>query len=329
MSSLAASIVVPLYNNAATIEQCLHSLLGQTIASQLEIIVVNDGSTDAAAELARRLPITLIEQENRGPASARNTGARVATAPVVVFLDADCIAPPSWAESLLAGFADAQTVAVVGAIESATREPVAQLTQVEIEERYRRLSTAQSIDFFASVAVGIRRQAFLRLGGFREDLRLNEDVELAYRIHRSGGTIVFAPAQRVRHPHPRRWLEYVRMKFLRGVWRMRVYRLYPEKARGDSWTPAGLRIQLPAFCALPAAMAASVLDWPGALWIGGTLVALGVASGMSIVVGGLRRGGFYLAALAVPFLIVRAWALGSAMLWALITMAWPRAWKRH
>ena len=317
MSSLVASVVVPLYNNAGTIEQCLRSLLGQTIASRLEIIGVNDGSLDPGPVLARRLPVRVIDQPNRGPAGARNAGAAAAAAPVVLFLDADCVAPPAWAESLLAGFGDPETVAVVGAIESATQEPVAQLTQVEIEERYAQLSHAARIDFFASVAVAIRRERFLRLGGFREDLLLNEDVELAYRIHRAGGRIAFAPAQRVRHPHPHRWLQYTRMKFLRGVWRMRVYRLYPEKTRGDSWTPQGLKIQIPVFCAIPPVLAAALLHSPSALWLPLALACVGVLSGKAIVAGGFRRGGLYLAVLSVPFLILRAWALGSAMLWSL------------
>ncbi len=328
MNAPIASVVVPLYNDAATIQACLGSLLAQTIASRLEIIVVNDGSRDDGAALARGLPVKVLDQPNRGPAAARNAGARAARGPVVLFLDADCVAPAGWAQSLLAPFSSPDIVAAVGAIDSATPEPLPRLTQLEIEERYAKLSRAREVDFFASVAFAVRRGHFVGLGGFREDFLYNEDVELAYRIHRGGGRMVFVPEVRVLHPHPQRWRDYARTKFWRGVWRMRVYRLYPEKARADSWTPQGLKVQIAAFCALPPLLAFSIA-YPAAAWLGLALAAAGLHSGMAIIVGGWRAGGPALGALAVPFLVVRAWSLGTAVLWSFLSRERPGAAAMH
>lgn len=324
MSAIAASVVVPLYNDAPTIGQCLRSLLAQTIASRLEIIVVNDGSTDGGAQLAGAFPVTVVDQGNRGPAAARNAGVAAARGGVVVFLDADCSAPRAWAESMLARFTDPQIAAVVGAVESATGDMLAQLTQIEIEERYAQLARRRHVDFFAAVAVAIRRDVLVSIGGFREDFLHNEDVELAYRLHRAGARIVFSPEPRVLHPHPQRWRHYLETKFWRGVWRMRLYRLYPGKALRDDWTPQGLKLQLVAFCAAPAALAAS-FSHPSALWLVVALAALGALSGKSIIAGGLQRGGLRLAAMAFPFLVARAWALGAAIAYALVRPAWRRA----
>jgi glycosyltransferase involved in cell wall biosynthesis len=86
----AYSVVIPAYNAAPTIGQAIASVMAQTIAAQ-EIIVVDDGSTDATASVVAGIsgPITLVSQQNRGPGAATTAGfSRVAT-PLVATLDAD------------------------------------------------------------------------------------------------------------------------------------------------------------------------------------------------------------------------------------------------
>lgn len=74
------SVVVPAYNAESTIGSCLEALLNQSLPrEQYEIIVVDDGSTDGTAGVVRKYPVRLIQQENLGPAAARNVGAQEAT----------------------------------------------------------------------------------------------------------------------------------------------------------------------------------------------------------------------------------------------------------
>ena len=85
------SVVIPLFNKAGTIRRALDSVRSQTVAPD-EIVVVNDGSTDGGAEIARSLGearLRVIDQPNRGVSAARNAGLRAAVAPLVAFLDAD------------------------------------------------------------------------------------------------------------------------------------------------------------------------------------------------------------------------------------------------
>jgi Glycosyl transferase family 2 len=95
------SVIVPLYNKAQYISRALHSLAGQTLRD-IEVIVVDDGSTDgsdaiAAAFLDPRFRI--VRQKNAGPGAARNSGLREALAPYVAFLDADDCWHPSFLET--------------------------------------------------------------------------------------------------------------------------------------------------------------------------------------------------------------------------------------
>src|SRR5579859_7632126 len=85
------SVVIPVFNNAPTIERAVASVLAQCFDGEVEVIVVNDGSTDGSTDILRGFGdrIHVIEQANRGAAAARNAGVAVATGEYVAFLDAD------------------------------------------------------------------------------------------------------------------------------------------------------------------------------------------------------------------------------------------------
>lgn len=94
------SIIIPAYNASAYLAQCLDSVVCQGYMS-LEIIVVDDGSTDNTKQIARQFPVKLIEQTNKGVSAARNAGIRVATGDYIHFLDADDIINLEFYEKML------------------------------------------------------------------------------------------------------------------------------------------------------------------------------------------------------------------------------------
>jgi glycosyltransferase involved in cell wall biosynthesis len=107
--SPAVTVVVPLYNKAATIERSIRSVLAQTFAD-FELIVVDDGSTDGSPELVERAfsdpRLTVHRQANAGPAAARNQGIRLSSAPLITFLDADDEWTPALLETAVAKLAE-------------------------------------------------------------------------------------------------------------------------------------------------------------------------------------------------------------------------------
>jgi glycosyltransferase involved in cell wall biosynthesis len=88
---MRASVIIPVFNGAATIAAAIQSALGQSFAGDLEVIVVNDGSTDDTPRILESLVsrIRLVNQQNRGLAAARNAGAAIARGDYLAFLDAD------------------------------------------------------------------------------------------------------------------------------------------------------------------------------------------------------------------------------------------------
>ena len=81
-------MIVPCYNGAPFLEEALRSALSQSYP-EVEIIVVDDGSTDNSPEIAHRFPVRYIRQENRGLTETRNRGVRESRGSYIVFLDAD------------------------------------------------------------------------------------------------------------------------------------------------------------------------------------------------------------------------------------------------
>ena len=105
------SIIIPVYNHAHTIERCLLSIARQTVKESLEIIIVNDGSTDnfhVFLEKAwnnfpeiKELEIEEVDQENMGAPAARNRGVKEASGEYIIFIDADTICEPNMLADML------------------------------------------------------------------------------------------------------------------------------------------------------------------------------------------------------------------------------------
>ncbi|MDT4996540.1 MAG: hypothetical protein QOD45_608, partial [Pseudonocardiales bacterium] len=111
------AVVVPTHNRASLLPRLVSALVAQEDVPGAEIVLVDDASTDATPDvLANLLPSleptgqAIRLAHNRGPATARNIGWRTASAPLIAFLDDDCVPQPGWLASLAASLADADIV---------------------------------------------------------------------------------------------------------------------------------------------------------------------------------------------------------------------------
>ncbi len=181
MNNATVSVIVPLYNGAAVIERCVHSIVAQTVWPAMEIIIVDDGSTDGSCEIADRLAaqhprITVQHIPNGGVSNARNTGLAYASGTYVGFVDADDWIDADGYERLLAAAQDGQADVVSAGfyIETAAgtmlEQPTAQeaetLTREEAVRRFLcggldvhivtklfKRSVLQDVRFDASIAI--------------------------------------------------------------------------------------------------------------------------------------------------------------------------------
>jgi glycosyltransferase involved in cell wall biosynthesis len=228
------SIVIPAHNAAKTLETCLAACLQQTYP-EIEVIVVDDGSTDTTARIAQSFPVRFIHQVQRGPAAARNAGAQIAGGGILAYTDADCVPRPDWIGQLLTGFEEG-VVAVGGTYGIANSGALlARLVHEEIMVRHERLG--DTVDFLGSFNVAYGKAAFDRIGGFDEDFTAasGEDNDLAYRFVDAGGRLRFVRDAVVRHYHPTRIRAYLRSQMRHGYWRMKLYSKHPRRSGGDRY----------------------------------------------------------------------------------------------
>lgn len=242
---MKVSVVIPAYNAARTIGEAVAHSLSQTKGSlQVELIVVDDGSTDDTAAVAESAGATVIRQRNAGPAAARNRGWESATGTFICFTDSDCIPTAGWLENLLDGFTDSQVGAVAGSYEIANPSSwLARWVQQEVMERHKRMPSF--IRAFGSYNVAIPRHVLQATGGFDPVYRRasGEDNDLSYRIIKKGWRIAFRPQAKVAHFHPEKLWRYFMEQYRHGFWRAKLYKAHPDMTGGDDYTRVRDRIE--------------------------------------------------------------------------------------
>lgn len=247
------SIIVPCYNAEKTIENCLNSLLKQQTKKSFEIIVIDDGSGDYTRFIVRKIAkknkrIRYFWEKNSGPAVARNFGAKKARGEIIVFVDSDCIAEKNWLEEITKPIKE-NIVGAQGRYRCNQKELIARLIQLEIEKNYEKMEKADFIDFIGSYSAAYLKKVFEEMNGFCTEFPIasGEDTELAFRINEKGYKMVFAPKAIVWHTHPKTIGHYLRIKFYRAAWRIKVYRKHSKKIVKDSYTSQTTKLQISLF----------------------------------------------------------------------------------
>ncbi len=306
------SIVIPVRNEQAHLRRCLRALEPQL--GRDELIVVDDASSDGSGDVAREfgaLVITLPERQ--GAAAARNAGSARALGEILLFTDADCEPAHDWCREMARALESPTVAAAYGVYRTRQEGWVARLAQLEFEERYARLSGRETIDFFATHSAAVRRWVFRQAGGFRADLRGNEDVELAFRLSARGDRLVFEPRAVVYHEHPTTLFGYFRVKFSRGFWRTVAYAAHPGKAVTDAYTPFGLKLQV-ALMALSFLLLPLVRVHQAFMVAFGLVVVAWIAAGIPFACFVARRNvGLAIPALGFAWLRSAALAAGVAV----------------
>jgi glycosyltransferase involved in cell wall biosynthesis len=189
------SVVVPARDAAATLGRTLEALAAQQLAEPYEVIVVDDGSSDGTAELARAAGARLFRSGGSGAAVARNRGVAEARGRVIAFTDSDCFPTPDWLAAGLAAI-DGGADLVQGRVQP---DPEASLGPFD-----RTLWVDGERGFYETANLLIRRELFERVGGFEEWMPIGgrpfaEDVWLGWRAVRAGARTAFAADALVHH----------------------------------------------------------------------------------------------------------------------------------
>jgi glycosyltransferase involved in cell wall biosynthesis len=179
------SVIIPCYNGEAFLKDAVESALAQTY-DRVEIVVVDDGSTDGSAEIARKFPVRYVRRPNRGLTASRNLGIRESLGSYIIFLDADDRLKPDAVESGLRILSQRPECAMAVGDHLFISEDGSHLADSQKDciaaLHYEALLKSNFIEMISSVV--FRRSVLDAVGGFDTGLRVAEDYELYLRIAR-------------------------------------------------------------------------------------------------------------------------------------------------
>ncbi|MEW1694690.1 glycosyltransferase family 2 protein [Streptomyces sp. NPDC091278] len=184
MSAPLVSVVIPMYNDRPTIDLCLRSVREQSYP-HIQVIVVDDASTDGCADIAATHPVQLVRvKENGGPGSSRNEGVRRSRGEIVFFLDADLTMHPEAVAQAVALFDENPTYGAVFGIPD--KEPLFEeglVGQYRILQYHYWRKSAEGLVSGGFYALGaVRKAAFMEAGWFNTALRQTEEIDHAERL---------------------------------------------------------------------------------------------------------------------------------------------------
>jgi glycosyltransferase involved in cell wall biosynthesis len=180
--AISVSVIVPARNEAKLLGHCIERLRESldSWGGEGEIVVIDNGSTDGTADIARERGCIVHCEDRATVAKLRNIGARLANGKILAFVDADCLVDRRWVSVCLRGFED-QSVGAVGT--PAVPDPV---SRTWVEHAWNALMPASNrpdfVEWLGTSNLMVRRDVFDAIGGFSEDLVTGEDVEFCYRL---------------------------------------------------------------------------------------------------------------------------------------------------
>lgn len=203
--SVAVSVVIPVHNQPDQLARLLASLDRQQDAPPFEVIIVDDCSTDDTFQIGQawaqdRAARCIRLPHNRGPAAARNVGLRAAAAPVVAYIDSDCVAEPAWLDRLTRALGpDPRIVGAGGRV--LPLEPAGVIARYYTA--YGILDPHPHKLYVVTANACFRRQPLLDIGGFDETLAQpgGEDIGICIQLWQRGGRFAIADDAVVRHDY--------------------------------------------------------------------------------------------------------------------------------
>lgn len=212
--SVEISVVIPARNEESQLPRTLEAAHAQLAGYNYEIIVVDNGSTDATVGLAKAAGATVLSRPGISLGALRNQGVAHARGKFLLFLDADISLTPEWRDRLPAALAAMQRGLVMTGSHYAVPEDG---TWIE-RNWFDHIVEDRRVTHLATGHMMLSMDTFARIGGFDETLRTGEDFEICQRLLAAGGEIVNDPALKaIHHGFPKDLPWFIRREAWHGA----------------------------------------------------------------------------------------------------------------
>jgi len=193
--SFKISFIIPVLNGEKYISRCLENIFSE-MNDHDEIIVVDNGSTDATLNIVNKLEsVKLVKQSNVSISTSRNSGAKIAEGDFFAFIDSDCLVCDGWREAAIEILSSNPIIAGTGSHYDLPENPT------WVERAWlssRKLSPSENTSVVGGNFI-IKKSAFEAVNGFDEKLITDEDTDIGIRLRKAGFKVIYAPQVRVIH----------------------------------------------------------------------------------------------------------------------------------
>jgi len=256
------AIIIPHYNDVAWLRRCLNALMENDLGG-CEILVVDNGSTEPLEDIEAAFPaIRFVSESKKGAAAARNRGVQETTGPLLMFIDADCVAAPDWVAvgRAVAGRADI----IGGRVEVFDETPPprsgAESFETVFAFNFRHYIEVQGFSGTGNLVT--RRAVFEDVGPFRGGV--SEDRDWSFRATAKGYSLIYEDGLRVGHPSRADW------PALRTKWRRLTQEQFGLKVHGPKsrllWIFKALAMPASILAHLPKILKSPKLSGPAERW---------------------------------------------------------------
>ena len=310
------TVIVPVLNGARWLSDVLTAIRAECQGRPHEIVVVDDGSRDGSAGVARRTGgVRVVAGPGRGAAAAVNAGLAVARYPLIAQIDQDVIVRRGWLAALTEAMRDPQVAAAQGWYVADRAAPVlARVMALDLEQRYARI-TGGLTDHVCTGNVLWRRDALRRVGGLDETLGYGYDNDLSYRLVEAGYRLLIRRDAPSTHCWRDGWPGYAAQQYGFGYGRLDLIARHRSRLLGDRVSPAAMMLH-PAILAVSlGAAGVAVISWT--VTRGGTWWALSSVALIGLLVGERTAAGIAAAL---------RWRDPAALLFPVVHLARDLAW---
>lgn len=231
------SFVIPVHNGAEWLDRVLDAVRDQHYPGPVEVVVVNDGSTDNSADILQRRAasdrLTVIDGPRHGATAAMNLGIRAATQPLIAQIDQDVVIHPDWIAILVSALDDGNVAAAQGHyVAAADAGPWARVMGLDLRQRYDALGPWTN-----HVCTGnsvYRKSALVEIGLFDESLGYGYDNDVSYRLADAGYRLAFRGNARSTHYWREGLMNYARQQYGFGYGRLDLVAKHRQRIGGDN-----------------------------------------------------------------------------------------------
>lgn len=234
----SVSVIIPVKDRAHDLRECIESLMVLDYpADKLEILVVDDGSSEDVIGEVRSFPVKTYRMPSSiGQSACRNFAAQRSKGEILAFLDSDCTVTPRWLKEQVPLFSRPKIGAVGGYIEGFYNQTLLDRYEkgrspLNMGQREQESGDDSSPLYVPSCNLLVTRDIFFLLRGFREDFRVGEDVDFCWRLRKLGKSLLYHLKGKVYHKHRNRLVAMLKRRFDYGTSEASLLNYHSDKSK--------------------------------------------------------------------------------------------------